>query len=191
MSGLPISALLPDGERLHLNHGPIDLIVGADGPERDQAFAEVIARFGSVLTGLVDELSELKSNYSGQTFADPIAQRMARAVSPYAGEHFVTPMAAVAGAVADEMLETLVQNRNFTKAYVNNGGDVAFHITGDLIMRAVVATIPRSEVTIWAHDTSRGIATSGRGGRSHSLGIADAVTVLLQLRREIDMKLAA
>ena len=175
MSGLPISALLPDGERLHLNHGPIDLIVGADGPERDQAFAEVIARFGSVLTGLVDELSELKSDYSGQSFADPIAQRMARAVSPYASEHFVTPMAAVAGAVADEMLETLVQNRNFTKAYVNNGGDIAFALAEQETLRVAA---PNGTIDVKGTAPYRGIATSGWRGRSFSLGIADAVTVL-------------
>src|SRR6185437_7542229 len=41
-------------------------------------------------------------------------------------------------------------------------------------------------MTIDAHDVSRGVATSGRHGRSFSLGIADAVTVLARTASEAD-----
>ena len=100
MTSLPVSSLLPDGQRLHLNHGPIDLIIGAEGPDRDQAFEAATERFQTVLTGLVAELGSLKAAYTGQTFQDPVAQRMAEAVAAFAEDTFVTAMAAVAGAGA-------------------------------------------------------------------------------------------
>ncbi|MEZ5836875.1 MAG: hypothetical protein R3D03_14260 [Geminicoccaceae bacterium] len=40
-------------------------------------------------------------------------------------EHFITPMAAVAGAVADHMLTAIIDGRRLEWAYVNNGGDIA------------------------------------------------------------------
>ena len=54
---------LPDGKRLHLNHGPIDLIVeafvlvvgGSNGPS-----AQAVARFQTMLDELVGELTELR-----------------------------------------------------------------------------------------------------------------------------------
>jgi hypothetical protein len=36
-----VAKRLADGRRLHLQHGPIDLIIGADG-DRESAFAVVI-----------------------------------------------------------------------------------------------------------------------------------------------------
>ncbi len=83
-------------------------------------------------------------------------------------------MAAVAGSVADEVLSAM-SRRTLTKVYVNNGGDIAFHLAPGSTFTAASPTGP---ITIRAADAARGIATSGWRGRSHSLGIADAVTVL-------------
>ena len=44
----PLATLLPCGTRLHLQHGPIDLVIGADG-DRDTAFTAAQARFETVL----------------------------------------------------------------------------------------------------------------------------------------------
>ena len=49
---------------------------------------------------------------------------------------YITPMAAVAGAVADEMLQALVRGRTLDKAYVNDGGDIAIHLTPGHELRA-------------------------------------------------------
>ena len=61
MSG-PQAAMLADGRRLHLNHGPIDLIVEAFGAtqEREAAYAQAAERFQTILTELVDELPALR-----------------------------------------------------------------------------------------------------------------------------------
>ena len=92
---------------------------------------------------------------------------------------FITPMAAVAGAVADHVLAAMVRGRTLARAYVNDGGDIAFHLAPG---QSCVPASWRRPRRRWRADCDelpvRGIATSGRGGRSFSLGIADAVTVL-------------
>ena len=174
MSAAPQAAMLPDGQRLHLHHGPIDLIIQAWGSERAACYEQAVTRFQTILTGLVSELPALRSPVSRMSiFSDPVARRMGAAVAGYNGI-FITPMAAVAGAVADEILSAMIAGRDVPKAYVNNGGDIAFHLSGD---ESTVAAAPGGAIHIGAADPVRGIATSGWRGRSHSLGIADAVTV--------------
>ena len=116
---------------------------------------------------------------------------MHAAVAPFARNHFITPMAAVAGSVAEEILASMVRAAPLRRAYVNNGGDIALHLddgeafTVGLIDRPGSACLMRTTV-VRAGDRSRGIATSGRHGRSFSLGIADAVTVLAKTAAEAD-----
>ncbi len=173
MNGGPQIGRLADG-RLHLHHGPIDLIVLAEGPGRETAFAAAAERFGGMLEEIVAELDLLAQSRSRHIFKGRIANRMARAVAPFPEDIFVTPMAAVAGAVAEEMLETL-SRFDLTKAMVNNGGDIAFLLTKGEIFRAAT---PAGGVEIAYDQPVRGLATSGGRGRSQSLGIADAVSVL-------------
>jgi hypothetical protein len=112
----------------------------------------------------------------------PVALRMWRACAPFA-DQFITPMAAVAGAVADEVLAAMITGRQLRKAYVNNGGDIAIHLTpGERFETGIVGDLSKPKISatasIAAEDAVRGIATSGWRGRSFSLGIADSVTVL-------------
>ena len=170
--------ILPDGRRLHLHHGPIDLIIGVTGPGRDNAYQRAKARFEAVLTELVTELPELRSpGRSDRRFSGPIARRMQTAIAPYCSQ-FVTPMAAVAGAVADDILQHICSGGGIHKAYVNNGGDIAFYITPGHHMTIALASVPSGQARMQAEDEFRGIATSGWRGRSFSLGIADSVTVV-------------
>ncbi|MDT8327935.1 MAG: UPF0280 family protein [Roseovarius sp.] len=164
------------GGRLHLHHGPIDMIVGASGPGQEAGFARAAMRFDGLLQGIVDELPRLRSA-TGEMPKGRVARRMVRAVAPFA-PRFITPMAAVAGAGAEEILAALCDGPGIAKAYVNNGGDIAFHLTRGQVMQGVVGADPVARLAI-GHDTGmRGIATSGRGGRSLSRGIAESVTVL-------------
>jgi uncharacterized protein len=96
---------------------------------------------------------------------------------------YITPMAAVAGAVAEAVLAAMAAAAPLTRAYVNDGGDIALHLTPGTslaigVVRSLVKAVPEGEVRIGYDMPVRGIATSGRHGRSFSLGIADAVTVL-------------
>jgi ApbE superfamily uncharacterized protein (UPF0280 family) len=166
-----------DARRLHLQHGPIDLIVEAFGPDWQKALTQAEARFQTVLTGLVAELDLLRAPLGTVPPTGPVAVRMAAAVAPF--RQFLTPMAAVAGAVADEVLAALVTGCRLDKAYVNNGGDIAVWLAeGQELIAAVHDCGDAGRVRLMADQAARGIATSGWRGRSHSLGIADAVTVV-------------
>ena len=180
----PDIAWLPDGRRLHMNHGPIDLIVEAFGAadEVEAAYRQAAKRFQTILGELVEELAELRrpSTPRPHPFSGPTARRMETAASRFA-EIFVTPMAAVAGSVADEMLAAMLAGRALDRAYVNDGGDIAIHLAPGQSMKAAIAGTGHGlsdRLVIRAEDRMRGIATSGWRGRSFSLGIADAVTVL-------------
>ena len=192
-SGGAVAALLPDGRRLHLQHGPIDLVIEAAGRAEEVALAygQACACFRDLLATLAAELPLLRSPLGAgyPRAAGPVAQRMVRACWPYRAG-FITPMAAVAGAVADEVLAALVAGRALARAYVNDGGDIAFHLApGEVLRAGVVADVASASLfgtlELTAAMPVRGLATSGRatkgqGGRSFSLGIADLVTVLAE-----------
>ena len=172
------SSLLADGRRLHLHHGPIDLIVEVIGTGRDQSYARAIARFQNVLDELVSELTQLRTRGRfGTAFAGTVARRMQTAISSYC-DQFVTPMAAVAGSVADDILQHICDGDSVQKAYVNNGGDIAFYLSPGQEFVAALASVPGGRATLCYQSGYGGIATSGWRGRSFSLGIADAVTVV-------------
>jgi len=181
------AALLP-GDRLHLNHGPIDLIISADGDtgEVRRAYQIAAAMFPNILPELVAKLAVLRApiGEAKPMVMNPIARRMVDAVWPHR-DVFITPMAAVAGAVAEHVLATMVEAAELRRAIVNNGGDIAIHLAEGQAMRAGLVgdlSLPKMDATIEiaSGDPIRGIATSGWRGRSQSLGIADSVTVLAQ-----------
>jgi uncharacterized protein len=176
------------GDRLHLSHGPIDVVLRAWGAEVEVRRAQeaVVARFETVLAELAGELNELRRPIADKPRVEgPVARRMVAAVRPFAPE-FITPMAAVAGSVADELLAAMLAAAVLEKAFVNDGGDIAIHLTpgerlsvgiaGDFSGGAVPAL--NGAVMLRAEDRIGGIATSGFNGRSFTLGIADAVTVV-------------
>ena len=206
--------LFADG-RLHLHHGPIDLIIGAVGAPVavNRAFTKAADRFSTILDELVCELNLLRMPL-GQTSCQPtghVAARMWDAtvchVDHYNGADYITLMAAVAGAVADEILQLMCDSTDLDRAYVNNGGDIALFLNSkaaapqqfsigicddpDIVFSSYTsvhapsgimpATRPHDfagKIHVTAADKVGGIATSGWRGRSHSLGIADLVTVL-------------
>ena len=197
----PSARLLDDGRRLHLRHGPIDLVIEARGRSdavRD-AYAAASRRFASVLPELCDELPAIRrpARPGEPGPGGPVARRMHAAVLPFAAATFITPMAAVAGAVADEILAAMAAAAALDRASVNNGGDIALYLapgealTIGMVERpdaAALAGRPSlfGRATLRAEDGIGGIATSGRHGRSFSCGIADAVTVLARTAAAAD-----
>jgi len=180
------AALLADGRRLHLQDGPIDLIIEATGDACavQHAYAAATERLTGLLEALCAELPALRAaaGPAAPALAHPVARRMAAAVAPFADEVFITPMAAVAGAVAEEILKALICP-GITRAYVNNGGDIALHLAHGAHFTVGLVDRPDQPRLIGrarldASGPVRGVATSGWRGRSFSLGIADAVTVL-------------
>jgi len=195
---------LLDAQRWHFQHGPIDLVIRADGDAAALASAHAAAwqRFEQVLPELVQELPQLRLAVSS-TPADcplqgPVARRMWQACKPFAND-FITPMAAVAGSVAQEII-ACYQRPGIARAWVNNGGDIAMHLTpGQSLKVGLYADIARLDVaqlqdqllldgqfSVNAAMPVRGVATSGWRGRSFSMGIADSVTVLARTAAQAD-----
>ena len=248
-------AILPGG-RLHLHDGPIDLIVGAEGEAAAvrAGFAAAVRRFATVLDELCEELPLLRAEMlvDSPSPEGVVAKRMHAAVRPLCDARFLTRMAAVAGSVADEILAAICASTTLSRAWVNNGGDIALHLGAGAVFDVGMAGRlpgrtrpcprpsdlarnspnlhpeepfrqkwrlegcssdadahrhalrdaslrdapqgedshlrpgPRDETPdrlfgttrIHHNDPVRGVATSGFGGRSFSLGIADAVTIL-------------
>ena len=196
---ISLRAHLLEGQstRLHLQHGPIDLIIGidAEGKRQRRGFEKANARFQTILSELVCELDVLKSaaNPYMNMPKGTVARRMVRAVRSISTRRFITPMAAVAGAVADEILSVILSEYSEhecpNRIYVNNGGDIAFHLSDDATYTVKISHEDQTKLgymTIDATSPSRGLATSGRGGRSLSMGIADSVTILARTAAEAD-----
>jgi hypothetical protein len=195
MTRRPQIGWLADGRRLHLQDGPIDLIVEAQGAAADVqvAYQAAVRRFTGLLDELCAELPELRrpARPGECSLRGVIARRMHAAVASFSAAHFITPMAAVAGAVAEEVLGAMIQAANLTRAYVNNGGDIALHLAaGERFAVGLVGRLAPPSMLgttcIMAEDPSRGVATSGWHGRSFSLGIADAVTILAATASQAD-----
>lgn len=200
-------AQLSDG-RWHFQHGPIDLVIAAEGEAQAVAAAHAAAwaRFQPLLGELVAELALLRRPLQPGAPAllqGAVAQRMAAACRPFAGRIFITPMAAVAGAVAQEIVAAY-QRPGIARAWVNNGGDIALHLAeGASATVGLYADLARFDAaaaartvagqggvdgrfTVHAVSPVRGVATSGWRGRSFSLGIADSVTVLAVTAAQAD-----
>ena len=195
MRDTPVIRLLPDKRRLHLQDGPIDLIVEAFGTDEQvlEAYRGAARRFLTILDELCAELPLLRAAVAAEAErpGGPVARRMYAAVRPHADQNFITPMAAVAGAVAEEVLGAMLAAAQLDRAYINNGGDIALHLEpGQEFSVGLIDRPDRPSLfaaaTIRTADPVRGIATSGWRGRSFSLGIADAVTVLAASAAEAD-----
>ena len=186
----PTARWLPDRRRLHLGHGPIDLIIEATGAKEEvaRAYGQAREAFETVLEELVGELPLLRTA-GGARPQGPVARLMHEATVPYRPE-FITPMAAVAGSVADHVLARLVEGRTLSRAYVNNGGDIALRLNEGVFRVGIcddpVTGAAGGVILLRPDDEIGGIATSGWCGRSHSLGIADAVTVLARNAAQAD-----
>ncbi len=128
--------MLPDGRRLHLQDGPIDLVVAADGRAADvrHALQAATARFATILDELCAEL-ELLRRPVDLCPEGSVARRMWAATRAHARNTFITPMAAVAGSVAEDVLAAMTAAAPLTRAFVNNGGDIAIHLAARPALR--------------------------------------------------------
>ncbi len=185
-----------EGRRLHLSDGPIDLVIGANGDRESlvRSYTRAVDRFSTLLDELVSELPRLRRPIDPDSHLanGSVAHRMIAAAARHA-HAFVTPMVAVAGAVADEILDEMTITNELDRVYVNNGGDIAlkvadgdpFHV-GSAARPTFEAAARGPRIVLTAEDGIGGIATSGLGGRSLTLGIADAVTTLAARAADAD-----
>ena len=182
----PSAGLMPDG-RLRLTHGPIDLIVSAEGPSDAARAALTRARdaFLPVLDRLVAELPRLRAP-DGPDLTGPVARRMQAATDRFAPT-FITPMAAVAGSVADHVLAAMLPpGHGLTRAHVNNGGDIALWTRQSPLRLAIcedpIIRAPGGRAVIGPCDGIGGVATSGLEMSQNSMRLNWS-------REEVDSKL--
>ncbi len=185
LAGNATASLINEQQRLHLQHGPIDLIVDVDGPAeaRWQAFRLATAAFNGLLESLVDDLPALRRlGTKAGDVTGLCSKNMVQATRDFK-HHGLTPMAAVAGAVSDYILAKVVEASSLHRVMVNNGGDIAIHLGNDQSCKIGIVVNPNdptgiANILLSAHNGIGGVASSGWHGRSLSLGIADSVTVL-------------
>jgi ApbE superfamily uncharacterized protein (UPF0280 family) len=177
-------AVLAEG-RVMVDCGPMRLVIQAfkDGqPQTDPAqeaagdaliYLERVARLKKTLSLPAHRIRKLPE--------DEIAVRMCRSVLAI-GDDDLTPMAAVAGTIADFVADRLYRQA-MSKVVVDNGGDIAVRLRGrESVTIGIRTDIRRPAVShvirLDSRSASWGITTSGVGGRSFTRGIASAVTTI-------------
>ncbi|QGP91367.1 hypothetical protein MGLY_06990 [Neomoorella glycerini] len=176
---------LLDPFRALLDIGPVQMSVMAE--RRGQPLGREWHRLEGLVTGWLEDLKRylpiarkpwpLLTNPGGWP---RVLDRMYAAVKT-AGDPDLTPMAAVAGTMAELVGDYLVK-QGATKVLVNNGGDIAIRLGRGEKTRVGIAprlgAPPTHYLDIRPGDHIGGVATSGRGGRSFTLGIADAAVAV-------------
>ena len=175
--------VLPDG-RVFVDYGPTSMVItarraGAPCPELAEAAFPLIQ---SSLEEIAQALPVLRQYPRDGDFSalEGLPRVMAEAVLA-TGEETLTPMAAVAGTVADAVADWIFA-RGADLVAVNNGGDVALRLgEGQQLRMGILPDLDGGGIsrviTLRAEDGIGGVCTSGLGGRSLTRGVASAVTV--------------
>ncbi len=165
------SALIQPHGYLHLQEGPIDLVIGVEGSEASiaEAYRVMNRAFSGVLSGLVAELSVLREpliwQFQHGQFDSPvngvIANRMWQCcyqVHTISEQNLqlqslaqpLTAMAGVAGAVADHILTAGRTVAGVSKVWVNNGGDIALHLHGSSCFDCGIAGLENLQAELFS-----------------------------------------
>lgn len=170
--------------RVRLDYGPMQMTIGAQGESGPLTETAKQAAYYAmnVLADLAAHQKIAASPQQDIAAGDclPVVLQQMLAAVRRAGDTTLTPMAAVAGTIADLTAEWLLA-QGAVKAIVNNGGDIAVRLTGAQSTTVGIAPAIGHKATHVLQLDSRqgvgGIATSGLGGRSFTKGIADAAVV--------------
>lgn len=174
--------VLDDG-RVFVDYGPASMVITAKcGDEWLSSLAcEAFPVIRDALAEIAQALPELRRYPKDADFSH--LQGLPRVMAECAvatQEGTLTPMATVAGTVADTVADWLfVRGADFVA--VNNGGDIALRLgPGRQLRMGILPDLDggiTQVVTIRAEDGIGGVCTSGLGGRSLTRGIARSVTV--------------
>ncbi|MDR3331256.1 MAG: UPF0280 family protein [Synergistaceae bacterium] len=187
------------GNVIFLDHGPITMTLeaGREGKPFPAAAEEgakaVVWAFDSLTKSRYFPESEKFVEYIDQEVLNEcpdVLKRMIESVRALDEASF-TPMAAVAGTFSDMAVEAMIEvGADF--ALANNGGDIACRIPPykKYLRVGIISDLSKGNVThavtIPAHIGIGGIATSGFGGRSFTLGVASAVTAMSNTASKAD-----
>jgi hypothetical protein len=173
------------GGAVMIECGPMRLVIDARigkvaQPQQALRAADEAVRF---LEGVATARPFLGRDYRGFTpqITDPLALKMVASIQAV-GDEDLTPMAAVAGTIADAVADFLFE-RGMTRVLVDNGGDLAVRCCdGEPVTVGIRPHVDSKSIThalvLGPERTAWGIATSGLGGRSLTRGVLDAATVV-------------
>lgn len=175
--------ILPD-KRILVEYGPITMVITIEDAKEslEQTRKRIAKTVYYILEELAEDMQSLKSYPVGEVYLgkSQIAKNMWKSVK-MTGHRWLTPMAAVAGSVADKVAD-VIEATGAEKIIVNNGGDISIRIKKDHQVKIGVRNSLGAKAEIEAYNITyqspiRGIATSGFGGRSYTQGVADSLTV--------------
>ena len=172
-------AWLPDGKRLHLRNGPVNLIIQAFGRPGDigRAYEAGIERARGLAVELGDDVPRLQAGLA------PSGAAGLRAVAAcHAVPGALAPLTALKGAMADEVLAAMAGAGQLERAFANNHGAVAVHLAeGQSITPAALdwPGFPRyeSKAPIISTARTRGVAAAGWSFDGYALGCVDQIHV--------------
>lgn len=173
---------LDDG-RVFVDYGPASMVITARRGEEtlSELARSAFPRIRDHLAEIAGQLPRLRQYPGDADFSglEGLPRVMAEAVLA-TGEPTLTPMAAVAGTMADAVADWLFA-QGADLVLVNNGGDIALRLgPGRQVRMGILPDLNGAisqVVTIRAEDGIGGVCTSGLGGRSFTRGIARSVTV--------------
>lgn len=171
--------------QVFFDYGPVSMVVtiSKSGSDDTALCRSAFSVIDNCLRELKPALPVLRS-YPPKVDASKlsgIAAVMADAVLK-TNDLWLTPMAAVAGAVSDAVADFL-QAKGAKKVTANNGGDIALRLSiGEVLKLGIVYDMKNPGgvnriVSLSPELEIGGVATSGLGGRSFTTGIASGVTV--------------
>ncbi len=166
-------------ERFELNYRNSRMVVLSDKNLRNEAQKELEKNYLLLEDYIRKEPFFMLSYEPFRVGAD--APKIAMAMSNAAEKANVGPMASVAGAFSEIVMNSLL-NRGARNAIVDNGGDISLTTTNEICVGIYAGSSPFSgkiALRIKPELTPLGICTSsGSVGHSVSLGNSDAVVVV-------------
>ena len=169
--------------QVYFDYGPVSMVVSAvrDGAG-DSALCRQAAEVVEHNLRLLGQSLDMLRRYPAQVEPGRLegaARAMADAVLS-TGDPYLTPMAAVAGAMSDAVADFLWE-QGAQKAVANNGGDVALRLApGQTLDMGILYELGHGGVDrvirLLPEHGIGGVASSGLGGRSLTTGVASIVT---------------
>jgi hypothetical protein len=165
--------------------GPVSLVINGEKDDMPYEFdrfriEEKIRRILKEIKEYLPVLKQKAHKIKNTNHMTNVPRKMVDAVKVI-DEVSLTPMAAVAGSVADALKEFL-KNEGLDLISVNNGGDISIYNKNGRELKIDIGDIRTGEssphLLSIEQITDYGLATSGFGGRSFTLGLADSVTVI-------------
>lgn len=170
---------------MFLEIGPASLVIqgtksGSPWQCEEKRVVEKVKLIMAQIADLLPVLKQRAYRITNTRYMPYVPKMMVEAVKSV-DESTLTPMAAVAGAVADALKEFL-NHEGIETLSVNNGGDISVFNSTDRTLTIDIGDIrnskgPQRMLSVRGL-TDYGVATSGLGGRSLTLGLADTVTVV-------------